>query len=86
MIEKTIKPELRDQTESQSDGFSDATCAKARPKNSAAQTNIPQAENPVDENSIRERAHQLYEESDRQEGNADEHWHQAECELKRRRA
>jgi len=82
MTLNTTKSELRNQHESQSDGFSEAP-AKAKPDNVPVQTNVPaQTENSVDDNAIRERAHQLYEESNLQDGNAGKHWNQAERELK----
>ncbi|HEX4425732.1 MAG TPA: DUF2934 domain-containing protein [Terriglobales bacterium] len=72
MPQKEMKSELRNQTESQSDGFGDSAAAKAQPGNGSART-----EDAVSDQAIRERAHQLYEESDRQDGNAEGHWYQA---------
>ena len=79
ITEKEKKPELRNQTESQGEGFADVAPAKIRRENDPEQT-----EDSPDYEAIEERAYQLYEESDRQHGNADAHWHQAERELKRR--
>jgi Protein of unknown function (DUF2934) len=70
--EKGMKSELRNQTDSQNDGFADTAAAKSRPDNAPART-----EAVIDDKAIRERAFQLYEESDREESNADEHWYQA---------
>jgi hypothetical protein len=85
MTLNTTKSELRNQHESQSDGFADVDAAKARPEIVQGNTDAPaQTENSIDDNAIRERAYQLYEESNRRDGNADEYWHQAERELKSR--
>jgi hypothetical protein len=81
MPQKEMKSELRNQTESQSDGFADNPAVMAQPRNGSART-----EDAVGDQTIRERAHQLYEESDRQDGNAEGHWYQAEHELKSRKA
>ena len=80
MTQKAMKSELRNQTESQSDGFADVAAEKARAENGPAP-----AEDALDDKAIRERAHQLYQESHRQGGNADERLHQAEREPKSRR-
>jgi|HubBroStandDraft_5_1064220.scaffolds.fasta_scaffold1972259_1 hypothetical protein len=87
MTENTLKLEVRNQPQSQSDGFADVGTAKARSESVPTETKVPAATvDSIDDNAIRERAYQLYQESDRQNGHADEHWHQAERELKRKTA
>jgi hypothetical protein len=41
MTQNTTKSELRNQHESQSDGFADVAATKARPENVPANTNVP---------------------------------------------
>jgi hypothetical protein len=73
MTQNTTKSELRNQHESQSDGFADVAAPKAGPENVPTNTNVPaQTENSGDDKAVRERAHQLYEEGDRRDGTADE--------------
>jgi hypothetical protein len=76
--QNTTGPELRNQTESQSDGFGEGGGATAGHEN----TGDRNGDFTDQDKAIRESAYQLYKGSNHQDGNADEHWLQAERELR----
>jgi hypothetical protein len=73
-----MKSEPRNQAETSGDAAVAAT--DARSEYVSLDT-----EDSIDDQAIRDRAHQLYEETNRQDGNAEEHWHPAKRELKSQR-